>query len=154
LGLLKKELGSYKEAGLLLQESFEIRQRHRDGRQSLALAQSHFHLAQLRQTQGMYADAEQHFQASLEIRNAFLGSDQPDIVKSMAGLAGLYLSVGRYGEAEQLLMRSRSILTSALGPQHPEIGTVLSDLGQVYQYQGRYAEAEPLYQESLDIRRR
>ncbi|MBD1852490.1 tetratricopeptide repeat protein [Leptolyngbya sp. FACHB-711] len=100
---------------------------------------------------GQYAEAEPLYQRSLEIREAQLGKDHPDVAESLSNLAVLYKNQGRYSEAEPLLQRSLEICEAQLGKDHPAVAASLNGLAVLYNYQGRYVEAEPLLQRSLEI---
>ncbi|WP_031291855.1 tetratricopeptide repeat protein, partial [Leptolyngbya sp. Heron Island J] len=101
--------------------------------------------------QGRYEEAIPLAERRVEIVEAQLGPQHPEVAASLNNLAELYRLQGRYEEAEPLYQRSLGILEAQLGPQHPEVATNLNNLGLLYELQGRYEEAEPLYQRSLGI---
>ena len=61
-----------------------------------------------------------------------LGSDHPDVAKSLNNLAELYRYQGRYAEAEPLYKRSLAIREKALGPDHPDVAISLNNLASLY----------------------
>jgi tetratricopeptide (TPR) repeat protein len=108
-------------------------------------------LANLYQSQGIYAEAEPRYKRALEITEKALGPDHPDVAATLNNLAKLYRSLGKYAEAEPLCKRSLEITEKALGPDHPDLATILNNLAALHESRGRYAEAEPLYKRSLEI---
>ncbi|MEA5544236.1 tetratricopeptide repeat protein, partial [Limnoraphis robusta CCNP1324] len=96
-------------------------------------------------------EVEPLYRRSLAILEKALGSEHPDVARSLNNLASLYSSQGRYTEAEPLYRRSLAILEKALGTEHPDVANSLNNLANLYESQGRFNEAEPLYQRSLAI---
>ena len=85
------------------------------------MADSLNNLAVLYQDMGQYAKAEPLFQRSLEIREAKLGKDHPDVAASLNNLAVLYQDMGQYAKAEPLYQRSLKIREAKLGKDHPDV---------------------------------
>jgi CHAT domain-containing protein/Tfp pilus assembly protein PilF len=85
------------------------------------------------------------------IKEKALGSDHPDVAKSLGSLAMLYADQGRYADAEPLYRRALAINEKRLGADHPDVATSLSGLAVLYTHQGRFADAEPLYRRALEI---
>ena len=102
--------------------------------------------------QGRYDDAIPLTSDALAIREKMLGSDHPDVAKSLNNLAALYVEKGRFAEAEPLYQRSLAILEKVRGPENPDVASILDNLGNLYRAQGRYAEAETLVRRALAIR--
>jgi tetratricopeptide (TPR) repeat protein len=96
--------------------------------------------------QGRYAEAEPLIKRSLAIREKVLGSDHPDVARSLNNLADLYERQGRYAEAQPLFERALSIRGRAVGPDHPDTATSMNNLASFYQAEGRAADALPLVQ--------
>ena len=63
----------------------------------------------LYQAMGQHAKAEPLYQRSLEIREAKLGKDHPDVADSLNNLAWLYQAMGQHAKAEPLYQRSLQI---------------------------------------------
>jgi tetratricopeptide (TPR) repeat protein len=108
----------------------------------------------LYESQGRDSEAELLFVRSLEIRERQLGSDHPDVAKSLNNLAELYRNQRRYAEAEPLYQRSLSIWEQTLGADHPNVAKSLSNLALLCESQGHYNEAEHLQLRSLKINER
>ena len=109
-------------------------------------------LALLYDNQGRYDEAEPLYKRALAIREKALGTDHPDVARSLNDLGSLYYQQGRYVDAEPLHKRSLAISEKALGRDHRDVATSLNDLATLYQEQGRYSDAEPLYKRALAIR--
>ncbi len=99
-----------------------------------------------------YFEAEPLYERSLEIREKVMGTDHPDVARSLNNLAELYRDQGRYAEAEMLHKRSLAIREKVMGIDHPGVATCLNNLAGLYRIQGKHTEAEPLYKRSLSIR--
>jgi tetratricopeptide (TPR) repeat protein len=101
---------------------------------------------------GLYPKAEPLSQRGLQIREAKLGKDHPDVAISLNNLALLYDEMGQHAKAEALYRRSLQIREAKLGKDHPDVATSLDNLGSLYRVMDQYAKAEPLLQRGLDIR--
>jgi class 3 adenylate cyclase/tetratricopeptide (TPR) repeat protein len=100
---------------------------------------------------GEYATAEVVAKRGLAIQERALGSDHPDVARSLNNLGIVYWQQGRYSEAESVHLRELGIEETALGPGHPELARSLNNLANVYRDQARFAEAESLYARALAI---
>jgi tetratricopeptide (TPR) repeat protein len=100
---------------------------------------------------GNYPEAGAALAQALQLREAQLAADDPDLATSLNNLAELYRETGRYAEAEPLYQRAIKIDQKALGPEHPNLARDLNNLAGLYWATGRYAEAEPLFQRALKI---
>ena len=97
--------------------------------------------------------AETHKKA-LELAEAGLGPDHPDVAGILNSLGNLYYHQDRYAEAEPFYIRALAIREKALGPDDLDLAWSLNNLAYNYYYQDQYAEAEPLYKRALEIRER
>jgi len=98
-----------------------------------------------------YAKAEPLYRRSLQIREDFLGSDNPDVAESLNNLAVFLKNQAKYAEAEPLYRRALKIWEEQFGGDHPFVATSLNNLAAMLSFQGKYAEAEPLYWRALTI---
>jgi serine/threonine protein kinase len=94
--------------------------------------------------QGKPAEAEPHFQQSLEIRRRVLGPDHPETLLAQRELAALLQAQDKTAEAEPLLRQCAEASRRTLGPDHPDTLVALADLGALLKRQGRFADVEPL----------
>jgi len=109
------------------------------------------HCASYLWQRGEYAAAELVANRGLAIQERALGSDHPDVARSLYNLGIVYWQQGRYAEAESVHLHELTIEEAALGPGHPDLARTLNALANVYRDQGRYAEAESLYARALAI---
>jgi eukaryotic-like serine/threonine-protein kinase len=103
---------------------------------------------------GLYAEAQQQMERSLELRREELGADHPDTLRMMNDLGTLHSAQGKFAEAEPILAQALKAERRVLGAEHPETLNTMNNLGLLYQYQGKYAQAEPLLSQTFEIRRR
>ncbi|HEY1348075.1 MAG TPA: FxSxx-COOH system tetratricopeptide repeat protein [Ktedonobacteraceae bacterium] len=122
--------------------------------QTRARASLGYKAAQYLRARGRYAEAEPLYQRSLRLYERLLGSEHPEVARTLNYLAILYWSQGRYSEAEPLYLRTLHIREQVEGPEHPDVAASLNNLALLYWSQGRYSEAEPLYLRTLRIRER
>ncbi|MCS7239361.1 MAG: tetratricopeptide repeat protein [Thermoguttaceae bacterium] len=96
--------------------------------------------------------AEAQFRRSLEIRQAVVGPNHPNLAVSWNGLGALYLELGRLEEAEAALERALRLCTQA-GRRGDGVRVVISaNVGKLRIYQGKYAEAEKILREAIEMR--
>ena len=115
--------GRYADAEKSLQATLKAAETF--GPQDPRLATSLNNLAVLYKTQGKYAEAEQLYKQSLEIREKALGPKHSDVAQSLNNLAEVYRAQGKYTEAEPLYKQSLAIREKALGPQRSSPGSGL-----------------------------
>ncbi len=87
------------------------------------------------------------------MRRNLLGSEHPDVVRSLNGLASVLSSKGDYDEAESLYREALTMRRNLLGPEHIDEGWSLYSLASVLSRKGDYDEAEPLFLEALALYR-
>ena len=83
--------------------------------------------------QGCYQEAIPLAERRVEIVEAQLGSEHPDVATSLNNLANLYQFQGRYEEAEPLYQRALGIREAQLGPEHPSTVTTRENLEMLQQ---------------------
>jgi tetratricopeptide (TPR) repeat protein len=98
-----------------------------------------------------YEDAEKLCNQALTIRKQLLGSEHPDVIKSINDIALLYRAQGKYERAEPLFKQALAIQERILGDEHPEVAEILNNLGLLYHDQEKYFQAEPLHRRALVI---
>ncbi len=96
--------GKYKEAIVFAKSALELAEKNwpNDSQHSNSL----YLLANLYDSQGLYANAEPLFKQCLVIEERNLGPNHPDVAMTVNGLALLYYNQGKYAEAEPLYKRS------------------------------------------------
>jgi tetratricopeptide (TPR) repeat protein len=86
--------------------------------------------------QGKYDRAVIVAEKALEVAEANVGPNHPDVATSLNNLAALYYTQGDYAKAEPLYKRSLAIREKALGPNHPVVAISLNNLAVLYKTQG------------------
>lgn len=123
--------------------TFQEHSSHTPNRSSQLIA-IHIGLADIKQRQAQYAEAEKWYTQALGLLDQAKDSDQSQRIAALRGLAIIYFWQGRYAEAEPLYQRVLSIREHLLGPEHPHVAASLGNLAMLYTTQSRYREAEPL----------
>jgi tetratricopeptide (TPR) repeat protein len=96
--------------------------------------------------------AETLYRRALNIREAFLGPDHPDIAHRLNNLARLLSDTNRNREAEPMFRQALCITEASLGPDHPDVAHSLNNLAALLSDTNRECEAEPMYRRALRIR--
>jgi CHAT domain-containing protein len=87
----------------------------------------------------------------LELRERFLGPDDPLVGRTLGFLAGMYSLVGDYAKAEPLIIREIQITKKALGPDNIQVARDIATLSDVYLGKGDDVKAEETTQQALSI---
>ena len=111
-------------------------------------------LADLKQRQGLYPEAEEYYQSGLAALDQEQTEDRSQRIDLLRGLSNLYFRQGRYQEAEPLYLQVLALREKTLGPDHAQVAASLSNLAMLYTTQCRYQEAEPLLQRAVRIKER
>jgi len=88
---------------------------------------------------------------SVEMREAILGPDHPDLATSLERLAQLLREQRDVAGARPLYERALAIRERALGPEHPDVASSLNSLSSLLWVQHDYAGARPLLSRALAI---
>ncbi len=81
-----------------------------------------------------------------------LGSEHPNTLSTINGLAAALSFQRRYDEAEAMRRKLVATYQRTLGPEHPATLTSMSNLASTINMQGRHAEAEAMHRETLAIK--
>ncbi len=100
---------------------------------------------------GLFSSAEPLMRRTLEIDEASLGPEHPNVAVDLNNLAMLLKATNRPAQAEPLMRRALEIDVAALGPEHPNVAAHLSNLAALLLAANRLAEAEPLMHRALEI---
>ena len=103
---------------------------------------------------GLYPQALEQMERTVEIRRHALGDEHPDTLQSMNNLSVLYLQQGDAARAEPLLARLLEVRRRVLGEENPDTLVSMNNLAGAYRIEGKYAQAEPLLVKALAIKRR
>lgn len=142
LGSIDSDHGKSRLANTLLQRALAIRTRLR-GAEDLSVADVLERLARNVGYDIPVHDGEDYFRRALAIRRQHVGPDDPRLVASIAGLAGLYSFGGRYAEAARLFDEALAIRGRATGTTcRASDGELLSELAILRYREGDYRGAE------------
>jgi tetratricopeptide (TPR) repeat protein len=90
----------------------------------------------------------------LTLRRKVLGSEHPDTLRAMHGLALSYISLRRNNDALKLLEKVLPLRRKVLGPEHPDTLWAMNDLALSYGSVGRYNDAVKFLEQVLALRRK
>jgi serine/threonine protein kinase/tetratricopeptide (TPR) repeat protein len=82
-----------------------------------------------------------------------LGTDHPDTLSSMHGLANCYDGLGRHPDALKLREETLALMKAKLGPDHPHTLSAMHNLALSYATLGRHDEALKLNEETLALKK-
>ena len=103
-------------------------------------------------SQGLFEEAISRSRKSLELLEATLGPEHPDVASGLNALADLYVDSGEHETAAPLFKRAAFILEKAYGQDHLELANSLFGLAYIKRLSGDYAEAESLCRKVVEIR--
>jgi eukaryotic-like serine/threonine-protein kinase len=103
---------------------------------------------------GLYPQAASLYSDAVQVRKRVLGTENPDTLRSMHGLARPLREQGKYAEAEKLQRETLDIQRRVVGPEHPDTLSSSTELAIILYNQARYPEAEKLAQQALVDERR
>jgi tetratricopeptide (TPR) repeat protein len=118
---------------------------------SEAYAQYHNLMASLRQKQGQYADAIQHYSKSIAIFRQLFGPTHPRTVENRVMLLTLVNKDRPNPNYEVHFRDLLSDVTRGSGQVNPTRLTVLSQYAEFLSRIGRYAEAQELFEEAQRV---
>ena len=96
-------------------------------------------------------EAEPLMRRALEIDEAVLGEQHPNVAIHLNNLAQVLKGTNRIEEAEPLMRRALEIDVAVLGEQHPTVAIHLNNLASLLGDTNRIEEAEPLMRRALEI---
>jgi tetratricopeptide (TPR) repeat protein len=103
---------------------------------------------------GMYAEARQQLQRSLDLSRRVLSTEDPMTLRTLRALGMLSIEEGKYAAAEETLADTLATQRRVLGRNHPETLLSMMNLAVAYEGEGKYPQAETLGTELVEIRRR
>ncbi len=143
-------LGHFDDVGPLLDQALEL-QRSVPGGDPAGEASARAELGWVSLSDGDYELARAHFQASLDLRQEILKSDDPALATSLHGLGRSLVKLGRFAEAEPLYRRAREILDRGPGPRPASLPQVIYAQGVLQRAIGRYPESRQLLEQALEM---
>lgn len=100
---------------------------------------------------GDFKSSQDTHARALEIRERVLGSEHPDVARSLSNLANAYDEDGEHDIALPLFARAATLSKKALGPEHPDYAAILSNLAGAYFYAGDYENARSGFEEAIAV---
>jgi tetratricopeptide (TPR) repeat protein/tRNA A-37 threonylcarbamoyl transferase component Bud32 len=101
---------------------------------------------------GLFDRAVSLHARACELREAALGPDHPDTLKSRNRLGNAYSDAGRLVEAIAVHEETLKRREAALGPDHPDTLSSRNNLATDYRVAGRLSEAIALHEATLKLR--
>ncbi|MEZ4647673.1 MAG: serine/threonine-protein kinase [Candidatus Eisenbacteria bacterium] len=151
LGTVYRNLGLYREAGPLLEQSLAVRVDNPD-EDPLELARSHHSLASLLRRLHEFDRARVHYEAALDIREANVDPPNAELAATYLALANLAYDEGRPEEGLPLAESAVEMARSALGEGHYDFPSFLSSLGFMLDGVGRKEDALAVLTETVALR--
>jgi serine/threonine-protein kinase len=153
IGEVDRGLGRYTEAQPLLDRALALR-RAIFGPDSLEVAESLEHLAQLAADRLDLPVAEKRLRRSLAIRRRLLGDDDLLVAKTINNLGDILLLKGAPpAEIEKLERQALDSARAAEGPEGDTVAESILQLARTRQAAGDFPQAEQLFREGLAIER-
>lgn len=100
---------------------------------------------------GMYDEARQMYQKTLELLIELRGLEHPDTLSTMEGLAIVLRHQEKYDEAEQIHQQVLPLRKKILGPKHPDTLSSLDNLTQMLSARESYEEAEEVFRSQVQV---
>ncbi|KAI9780960.1 MAG: hypothetical protein M1839_006399 [Geoglossum umbratile] len=138
-----------RQCSLLLPHAVSIVKNTEEANQpSRTMCYLEFRMAQHLEERGLYNDAEEYAQKSLDISRALrLGNQELSMNENLLGT--IIMCQGRYDEALKWYGRALAGREKALGPDHQSTLDTISNIGIVYDKQGQYDEALKWHRRAL-----
>lgn len=148
-GHLLHYMGNYTDSNIALEESLVIGDRI--GKKQVPGIRGA--LADLRESEGRYAEAEAFRQQNINHYIAEYGEEHPITLWMKVRHAKFLQKLGREKEAEYLLLWVKSVWEkkSSVKLTHEGEAYVLKELGSLYEAEDRFIEAVPLFERSLAL---
>ena len=102
---------------------------------------------------GEYKTAEPHLKRAVDVRQALLGKEHRDTLRSMHLLAQVYHKQALYKKADGLNEETYALRLTQLGTEDPETLESMSSAVAIHISLGRYFEAETLCKRALELQR-
>lgn len=93
------------------------------------------------------------FENALELQQARLGPEHPDVAMTLNNMGMVLAALGRADDAIANYQKSLDIHRAIEGPGHPNTATAEHNLGVLLRSRGRYVEARAALEQALAVRR-
>jgi serine/threonine-protein kinase len=153
IGQIYTKLGFHDRAEELLSSALETRL-HLYGENHPDVAESYEQMAQLRQSQYRFKEAEALHRRALAVREGVFGSEHPLVAHSLERIAYAKLWVPEFSEAKRLLTRALAIQERTLGGDDPALVDTLRSLALLHDELGDAATARSFAARAVSITER
>lgn len=153
LGITYLFLDEYQLAQKNLMESLSICVKHY-GNSHLNCVSSSYSLGIALSKQGLFEQAELHYQSTLTIMQNTRGTEDPSTVLVMNEIGVLMINTHRFEEAEVILKNALALIERTLGTEHISIIALLDNLEQVYTETNRTDEALQTTERVRELRKK
>ena len=136
-------------AEIVLSDAMELLDHHRPDAGD-ALAEAGLELASVLRHQGRRIEGIEHLRTALVLQRATIGSDHPDVARTLEKMAELLSFLDWHDEAEDTARESLEICQTVFGPVHWRSSRSAFVLAKVLGYAGRNDEAYELAETTLE----
>lgn len=88
---------------------------------------------------------------ALDIQEAALKADHPQIPLTLSYLLDVYMKLGKHSDIELKVNQYDRKAQQEVGPEHPLVGEIKYNLGSFYRVRSRYPESRESFETSLNI---
>jgi serine/threonine protein kinase len=106
------------------------------------------------QNLGLYARAQDLFEASVRVGSLAMGAENPQTMRVTQRLAWTLLQEGRPADAEAMQRKVLQVRSRILGPDNDDTLSISSDLANTLDTEGNHAQAEKIERDVFERRRR
>jgi tetratricopeptide (TPR) repeat protein len=121
------------------------------GEDSLRVARAKINRAEVLGHLELNDAAAKLYRSAIEIFEAKLPEDHPELTVGLNNLGTIYRVQGRFADAESMYRRAIEILERLPVDAHPDLAASLFNLARLYATQSLTDEAEPLFRRALDL---
>lgn len=150
LAVLYKELGRYKEADKLFEETVtKAKSSEFKGNAFYAIILNN--QAALKEIMGEHLQARNLLQESLGVSEAVGNTSGSSYLGTLENLSAIYIELGEYDKARSILERSKQLIEKNLGTSSPAYAANILKFGKLEQAMGQYPVAEPHFKQALEL---
>ena len=147
LGVLHTRYARYDEALTAIQRAIDLTPTSA----GTDLATSHRQLGNVYYRQGRHADAQRAYERSVELGEAALGPDHPELARTVNNLGEVHRIQGHTSAAEHAFERCIAIWERAFGRDHPQLAPPFNGLGTLAYDRGDMPAAAAHFERVRDL---
>ena len=137
------------QAEIVLIEAVDLLDQHWPG-EGAVKAEARLELASVLRHQGRRIEGLEHLRTAIELQRATIGSDHPDVARTLEKMAELLSFLDWHDEAEETARESLEICQSVYGPVHWRTSRAAFVLAKVLSYSNRTDEAFDIAETTLE----